>query len=80
MAAEGADKASAEAPLLRAVDEVLAAKCTCSSSSDCTCKKGTCKCSKCQRPRHDMVKTLRRAAETPELQNARYDASAGVFI
>ena len=33
--------------IMNQVDEILAAKCSCSGQSDCTCKKGECKCSKC---------------------------------
>jgi hypothetical protein len=31
--------------------EAHAAKCQCGSAADCTCKKGTCECSKCKKPR-----------------------------
>jgi hypothetical protein len=31
--------------------ELHAAKCRCSSAADCTCKKGSCECAKCKKPR-----------------------------
>jgi hypothetical protein len=44
--AEGAAKATAPA-VKPAPDSPVAEKCSCSSASDCTCKKGQCKCAKC---------------------------------
>lgn len=35
--------------------ELHAAKCRCSSAADCTCKKGSCECAKCKKPRQDVV-------------------------
>ena len=37
------------ADVLAPVDEVLSATCSCSGPSDCTCKKGECKCKKCSK-------------------------------
>jgi hypothetical protein len=36
-------------------DELHAAKCQCASAADCTCKRGTCECPKCKKPRRDAV-------------------------
>ena len=74
--------------VLAPVDEVLAATCNCGSASDCTCKKGECRCKKCQQ---NGVKTeggstrlmepLKNQQRSPEVpQNARHDATAGVLI
>jgi hypothetical protein len=60
--------------------ELHAAKCQCGSAADCTCKKGTCECAKCKKPRHDMVAPLKAEARAPEVQKARLDASAGLFL
>ncbi|MFL5320269.1 MAG: hypothetical protein ACJ790_11485 [Myxococcaceae bacterium] len=65
------------------VDQILAAKCPCSSQADCTCKKGDCKCSKCGAHHRGvkMIETIRDSDDSTELpQNARYDATAGIFI
>lgn len=32
-------------------DALHAAKCQCGSAADCTCKKGTCECPKCKKPK-----------------------------
>ena len=61
-------------------DELHAAKCQCGSAADCTCKKGTCECPKCKKPRHDVVAPLEAEGRAPEVQKARLDASAGIFI
>ena len=71
--------------ILKPVDDVLAATCNCSGPADCTCKKGECKCKKCEK-HHRIQKTqllepLNGTPVTPVLpENARYDATAGVFI
>lgn len=65
---------------LKELDAVMAAKCQCGSAADCTCKKGTCECAKCKRPRRQVVDALSDQAELPKVQEARYDASAGIFI
>ena len=56
---------------------------TASSQADCTCKKGECKCSKCggHKKNVKMIESLRDANDSTDLpMNARYDATAGVFI
>ncbi|NBD10612.1 MULTISPECIES: metallothionein [Corallococcus] len=72
-----------EAPRpLEELDQLLTAKCSCGSKADCTCKRGKCECSKCSgraAPRQ-VTDALRGRPATQELQQARYDASAGVFI
>jgi hypothetical protein len=60
--------------------ELHAAKCQCGSAADCTCKKGTCECPKCKKPRHDVVAPLEAEGRASEVQKARLDASAGLFI
>jgi hypothetical protein len=69
----------AENPL-QEVDELLSAKCQCSSKADCTCKKGQCDCAKCKKPKRQVVDALREQTPALKLEDARYDASAGVFI
>ncbi|RKH41082.1 metallothionein [Corallococcus sicarius] len=74
-------KESAPRPL-EELDKVLAAKCSCGSKADCTCKRGKCECSKCS-GRHtpgQVTDALRGRPATQQLQEARYDASAGIFI
>jgi hypothetical protein len=61
-------------------DELHAAKCQCGSAADCTCKKGTCECPKCKKPRHDVVAPLKAEGNASEVQKVRLDASAGIFI
>src|SRR5262245_13029499 len=39
--------------------ELLAEKCKCEGPSDCTCQKGKCACSKCTKPRHKVIESLR---------------------
>lgn len=68
-----------ESPL-KEVDELLSARCQCGSKADCTCKKGQCECAKCKKPRRQVVDALRESTPALKLDNARYDASAGVFI
>lgn len=65
---------------LQEVDELLAAKCQCESKADCTCKKGQCECSKCKHGVRQVMDALREQTPALKLDNARYDASAGVFI
>lgn len=82
--ATGAKAKEAAPRPLEELDKVLTAKCSCGSKADCTCKRGKCECSKCS-GRHDapagqVMDVLRGRPATQELQEARYDASAGVFI
>ncbi|RKH57551.1 metallothionein [Corallococcus llansteffanensis] len=76
-------KADESAPRpLEELDKVLTAKCSCGSKADCTCKRGKCECSKCS-GRHapgQVMDALRGRPATQELQEARNDASAGIFI
>jgi hypothetical protein len=69
----------AQSPL-KEVDELLTAKCQCGSKADCTCKKGQCECAKCKSGRHEVMDALGNQAPAPKIEDARYDASAGVFI
>ncbi|MFY2557123.1 metallothionein [Corallococcus terminator] len=66
---------------LDALDSLMAAKCQCGSKADCTCKKGSCECAKCQKPKRQVMDALRgRPAELKLDEARRYDASAGIFI
>jgi hypothetical protein len=65
---------------LKEVDELLTAKCQCGSKADCTCKKGQCECAKCKGGKRQVMDALRNQAPALKLEDARYDASAGVFI
>ncbi len=58
----------------------LTAKCQCGSAADCTCKKGTCKCPKCKKPKRDVVAPLQGRRHVPEPRKVGYGASAGVFL
>jgi hypothetical protein len=69
----------AENPL-KEVDELLSAKCQCGSKADCTCKKGQCECPRCNKPKRQVIDALREKTPPLKLEDARYDASAGVFI
>ena len=76
-------EAHGHAALVQAGRALLAAKCSCDSKADCTCKKGQCKCSKC-RGRHDVVESLQeqgtpQAVDAPA-GSARNDATAGVLL
>jgi hypothetical protein len=64
------------------LDSLMAGRCQCGSAADCTCKKGACECSKCKRVHRQVVDALTdQGAPAPaQLQDARYDASAGIFI
>ncbi len=64
---------------LEELDSVMAARCQCGSAADCTCKKGTCECARCKKPRR-VVDALSDQAPPPKVQDARHDATAGVFI
>lgn len=80
-----ADESKAATPGVtasEAVDSAIAGKCACGSQADCTCKKNDCQCSKCSKKRKTapLYESLKGARSTPNLENARYDASAGVFI
>ncbi len=65
---------------LDALDSLIAGKCQCGSKADCTCKKGSCDCSKCEKPKRQVMDALRGRPAELRLQDARYDASAGIFI
>jgi hypothetical protein len=65
---------------LEEVDELLSAKCQCGSKADCTCKKGQCECSKCKHGVRQVMDALREQKPALKLEDARYDASAGIFI
>jgi tryptophanyl-tRNA synthetase len=69
----------AQSPL-QEVDELLSAKCQCGSKADCTCKKGQCECSKCKSGVRQVMDAVREQKPELKLEDARYDASAGVFI
>ncbi len=76
-------EAHGHAALVQAGRALLAAKCSCDSKADCTCKKGQCKCTKC-RGRHDVVESLQeqgtpQAVDAPA-GSARNDATAGVLL
>lgn len=77
-ASEGPGNA-ARSPL-EELDALMAAKCKCGSAADCTCKKGTCECAKCKRPKRRVVDMLRDEGELPKVREARHDATGGVFI
>jgi len=69
------------AELMAQVDGMIAAKCGCENAGDCTCRKGQCACSKCRKSQADVVEQLQgRQPDLLRIDNARYDASAGVFI
>jgi hypothetical protein len=76
---EAAQARTAQSPL-KEVDELLAAKCQCDSKADCTCKKGQCECAKCKGGKRQVMDALRNQRPALKLEDARYDASAGVFI
>jgi hypothetical protein len=65
---------------LDALDSLMAGKCQCGSKADCTCKKGSCECSKCHKPKRQVMDALRGRPAELKLDEARYDASAGIFI
>lgn len=71
-----------EGSLIPELDQLIAAKCSCGSAADCTCKKGTCKCPKCggkqQTRMFDALKGEQDLLKIPT--DARRDATAGVFI
>ncbi|ATB27256.1 metallothionein [Melittangium boletus] len=54
-----------------AVDEPHAARCQCSSAADCTCRKGTCECPRCKKPRVEEGSPL--DAERPVSREAPLD-------
>jgi hypothetical protein len=58
--------------------ELHAAKCQCGSAADCTCKKGTCECAKCKKPRQEPAAPLE--AQAPELREARLELLSGVLV
>jgi len=64
---------------LESLDSLIAGKCQCGSKADCTCKKGSCECSKCK-PKRQVMDALRGRPAELRLDEARYDASAGIFI
>ncbi|NVI97289.1 metallothionein [Myxococcus sp. AM009] len=65
---------------LDVLDSLMAAKCQCGSKADCTCKKGSCDCGKCKKPKRRVMDALRGQPANLKLDEARYDASAGIFI
>lgn len=70
-----------EGSLLQEIDELIAAKCSCSSQADCTCKKGACKCAKCGGSQYRMFDSLKGEQDSLKIpQDARHDATAGIFI
>jgi hypothetical protein len=75
---------SAELRLLEEVDKVFAEKCSCTNAADCTCKKGSCKCSKCgnrHRSPSRMIAPLKGRSATLKIPSgARRDATAGIFL
>lgn len=78
---KGSEADTASRPLDE-LDQLLSAKCSCGSKADCTCKKGKCECSKCN-GRHEPRQVMDSLRERParlDLREARYDASAGIFI
>ncbi len=88
-AASSTGKAASSPNVLAPVDEVLSATCSCSGPSDCTCKKGQCKCKKCSK--HHGVKSgagstrlmepLQHQRQSPTLpKNAAQQATGGVLI
>jgi hypothetical protein len=77
---DGAAQARPAQSPLKEVDELLTAKCQCSSKADCTCKKGQCECSKCKGRKRQVMDALRKQTPALKLEDARYDATAGVFI
>lgn len=56
-AAEKKDAATGTA--VPPAEDALSATCNCSGPSDCTCKKGQCKCAKCQKHHHGVQNTER---------------------
>ena len=79
-AAHAQDQAKAHAALVEAGRKLLAAKCSCESKADCTCKKGQCKCAKCK-GRHDVLESLQEQGGGGQpVQDVRTDASAGVLL
>lgn len=65
------------------LDHVIAGKCGCGSQADCTCKRNDCQCGKCLKQRkasEPLYESLKGARQSPNLENARHDASVGVFI
>jgi hypothetical protein len=77
---DGAAQARPAQNPLKEVDELLTAKCQCGSKADCTCKKGQCECSKCKGGKRQVMDALRQQTPALKLEDARYDATAGVFI
>ncbi|ATB46955.1 metallothionein [Corallococcus macrosporus] len=65
---------------LDVLDSLMAAKCQCGSKADCTCKKGSCECRKCKKAKRQVMDALRGQPAELKLDEARNDASAGVFI
>ncbi len=72
--------AATDKSALEELDAVMAAKCQCGSAADCTCKKGSCECAKCKKPQRQVVDELSTQGTPAKVQEARYDASAGIFI
>jgi hypothetical protein len=61
----------------------VTAKCSCENAAECTCKKNSCQCKKCglHRKPARIIEALKGAPQPLEVPaEARYDATAGVFI
>lgn len=78
-ASKATQRGEVERPL-DALDQLMAGKCDCGSKADCTCKKGSCECAKCKKPKRQVMDALRGRPAELKLDEARYDASAGIFI
>jgi hypothetical protein len=79
---DAAQAATAHEALAEEGRQLLAAKCSCESKADCTCKKGECKCKKCG-GRHEVLEALQGQSGGQPLQHTRDahgDASAGVML
>jgi hypothetical protein len=74
--------ATGSGPDLLARNWTKAAECSCSGKSDCTCKKGACKCAKCGKGnRVRVMDTLKANPDPAKLPDtARYDATGGVLL
>jgi hypothetical protein len=75
-----ARKQGGDVDLYDSVENALAEKCTCEGKSDCTCKKGSCKCKKCGGTRR-LIDGLNGSKDVLKIPDtARYDATAGILI
>lgn len=75
---------SARSSVIAPINAAIAAKCSCHGQSDCTCKKGQCKCAKCGAKhglQHQMIEAVGGKSDALTIPaNARLDARAGMFI